>query len=394
MRKIAAGLGLVGVLTGCIGADEDLGRSSPAEAAINAAEFIQSLPKVPMDPADRAAEIGPHFLGGEQDLIGVTGLSFAPTGQVVLVSERDPFLRWFSPQGVLQAYVDEASVSTLSTRTPRFPRPWFWQRRGRSDEPVVWVPALERIAVLTAGGQVRWSPPFDAGIMSGDVVAAVDPETVLVREVRWKQGQPGLLQEEVVLRLYRVGRTQPIELGTWPGRRWTETPRGREPVPFTLAPAVTAGTGRVVVAEPAGRLVLFGADGRSLGNLATGISAAVVTEQDRATFLRVGLEALGEASRTHLEGLLAAIPEDTLRPAFDQLLQSPSGYLWVRHARVDLETPPRWLVFDSSGVPVADVEVPGGFSLRAVHDEWLAGGAYHPLMFEIVHLYPSPLDLN
>jgi hypothetical protein len=354
-------------------------------------------------------EIGPHFLGGSEDLVGVTGMVFTPAGDLVLVSERSPFLRWFSPQGVLRAYVDEGSVSTLtSTRPPRFRR----VRRPPRDAVALWVPALGRIGSITPGGQVRWSAPIEAESLSGEVVGALDWETLLIREVRWDGESeaapaPGpaasasvrvpspahrvAWQEQVVLSLHRIGAPGRLELGIWPGRTWVQTPYGRQPIPFGLAPVVTVGGGEVIVAEPHGELLIFNRRGTLTRRHQTEVLDRPIEAEDRARFLRIGEREVGVDATPALEALLASVPADARIPAFDGLLRAPTGHLWARLARLDPDEPARWLILDPAGQPVGDPVTPPELSVRAVHEDAIAGAAYHTLMFEIVRIYPVDL---
>lgn len=70
-----------------------------------------------------------------------------------------------------------------------------------------------------------------------------------------------------------------------------------------------------------------------------------------------------------LQGLDPPIPE--FAPAFDQLLLSNSGEVWVRReGRPDGQT---WHVFDRAGVRSATVRLPAEFRLTEIGESWLLG---------------------
>lgn len=102
-----------------------------------------------------------------------------------------------------------------------------------------------------------------------------------------------------------------------------------------------------------------------------------VTEERVAEYLAAAEATLPEAARSEARAMLAEIPRSDHQPAFEDVLVSPAGEVWVGEYRgpemalPGARSPSReWLIFDPAGVLKARLRTPVGFQpLRVGTDE-------------------------
>jgi len=337
--------------------------------------------EAPLRIPDEGPQIGPHFLGGEQELSGVRQMAFTPGGELLLVSSRTPLLRRYSAGGQLQSSTDAAGLG----EAPRALSLVGTRRGGAVD---LWIRDQGRIVTVGPDGAIQSStsfePPTDA-----EVIRVVGGTHVLVRQTEWVEDpdDPSRAREEMTLELQPLDGGDMVPIGTWEGRRSVEVAGRWEHIPFTVTPAVVAGDREIVVVGSGGELLVHDVTGRLVRILRTGVSDRAVSDRDRQAFLRVGTAELGEDAIDRLEVIFDAVPEDTRIPAFDQLVLASSGELWARRVRTDPAEPVRWSVVDRRGHRLGEMETPFGLTVLTVHEDRVAGFGYHPMMLEIVRIH-------
>jgi len=335
----------------------------------------------PLRIPDEGPQIGPHFLGGEQEIAGVRHMAFTPGGELLLVSARTPLLRRYSAGGELRN-------STDGTGLGEEPRALSLVATGRDGAVDLWIRDQGRIVTAGPDGEIQASTSF-APPTDGEVLRVVGGTHVLVRQATWVEdpGDDSRAREEMTLELHPLQGGEVVPIGTWQGRRSVEVAGRWEHVPFTVTPAVVAGEREIVVTGPGGELLVHDVTGRLVRILRTGVSDRAVSDGDREAFLRAGTAELGEDARDRLEAMLEAVPEDMRIPAFDQLVMASSGELWARRIRTDPAGPVRWSVIDRRGHRLGEMETPFGLGVMAVHDDRIAGFGYHPMILEIVRIH-------
>lgn len=333
---------------------------------------------------DEGPEIGPHFLGGEQEIAGVRSMAFTERGALLLVSVRTPLLRRYSVNGALESWTDGRGLGEA-------PRNLAHVGTDPDGAIHLWLPGDGRVVTVGSDGSIEASTSFNPPEET-EVLRVVEGGQVVVRRSTWvaDEGDASRAHEEVVLELHPLEGGDVVELGRWAGRRSVEVAGRWEHVPFTTRPPVSAGTREIVVAEPNGDLRVHDASGTLVRVLRTGVTDRGLTDTDREAFRRAGVAELGEGAMGRLEEMLAAVPEGLRLPAFDQLVVGGSGEIWARHTRTDPTDPVRWSVIDRRGHRLGAVETPWGLQVMAVHGDRVAGFGYHPMITEIVRIHALP----
>jgi len=91
--------------------------------------------------------------------------------------------------------------------------------------------------------------------------------------------------------------------------------------------------------------------------------------------------------RPTMEAMANSIP--ARRPAYSGLSVDPAGYVWVQEFTLSTaisQQPPRWLVFDPSGVWMGVVELPPNFDLYEVGEDYVLGRSRDEMEVETVRL--------
>ncbi len=341
-----------------------------------------ATPPMPLRTGEVLGELGPHFLGGQQELTGLLGGAFEASGALVLVSSHRPLLRrWAPAEGRLQALELDPEEPFGDGRTtllhPLRDGVLLWDRSRERGGTLGWRRGLgwESSFRLPDGGQVVGRLSRGAWVS----VATLPPES----------GEHGAERVRVYLRT--GGAAEWTVLGEWPGRHRTPVQGRIRDLPFAAPPPVAVVEQRVFVVAPDGDVHVFSSEGRRERLLRTGTTGRPVSAQDRAAYLRVGIAALGPEARPLLEELLAQVDQDEQIPAFDRILVTPGGRLWLRHTLTDPEHPQDWTIVDTPGQVSHRARTPPGLELLAVHERRVAGMARHPMGFRVIRMYELEL---
>jgi hypothetical protein len=90
--------------------------------------------------------------------------------------------------------------------------------------------------------------------------------------------------------------------------------------------------------------------------------------------------------RRQLERLLQDMPIPSTMPAFDGMLADKVGNLWVSEYLRPGEAPPRWSVFDSTGVLLGTVQTPTDLDIHEIGSSYILGTWKDDLGVEHVHM--------
>lgn len=109
---------------------------------------------------------------------------------------------------------------------------------------------------------------------------------------------------------------------------------------------------------------LYSPGGRLAGRLSRPLEPASVTARDRTRFFDEATSALADPDeRARRRAALETVPIPSTMPAYDLVIPSLEGELWVREylGPWSRQRPGRWTVFDRSGAWRATAETPAGF---------------------------------
>lgn len=119
-----------------------------------------------------------------------------------------------------------------------------------------------------------------------------------------------------------------------------------------------------------------------------------VTDQRVEEFIATAEAALPEAARARAREIFREVPRSETYPAFEDVLASPEGELWVGEYRgpemvlPGARSPERdWLVFDSRGVAVGRVTTPAGFQPLHVATNEVLGVYVDEVGVESIQVY-------
>lgn len=388
-RVTALGLfAFLGTLPGCGGSPLPPGfevADSAGVRVLRPAAAEGTRPLVLRAVPEVGGEIGPHALGGEQDLGTIRDFGFSPAGQLLVVSGAEPIFRWFSRAGVLQgrSFVDEPRADA-DRGGPAF-RLEGVDRRNRVR---IWDPRIPGVVERAPDGaeRRRWEGGADAPA-GGDRVALLPNGHLVVRTREEVPGPDGAVQEFETISIHDASGSPIARLGRWPGRVFRPVDGVSAHLPFTLGPPVGVRGNEVLVALADGTVQVFDPQGALRAIVDPGAPRRTVSAEDRAAFIRMGVNQVGERVRERLEAIGALVPDGTPLPVFDHLLVDPFGTVWLRHSLTDLAGPVRWSLLDSRGTPMGEAETPPGLVVRAVHRDRVAGAALHPSGFEVLRIH-------
>ncbi len=189
-------------------------------------------------------------------------------------------------------------------------------------------------------------------------------------------------------------RAEPRLLARYPGTIWIWTGRAQLPVPFT-ANALRALRGdQIVVASGAAAEVYVhdGTDGRLVARYAVA-RAPVSVGSDHVrrlvTFQVEQFRGYG-APLAEWEEWLGRMPVPPVRPAYDRLVVSATGELWLRQyvPMYETEAPSVWDLFAADGAYRGEVHMPPRLEVMSVGEAWVAGVMRDESDVESVRVYP------
>jgi hypothetical protein len=119
-----------------------------------------------------------------------------------------------------------------------------------------------------------------------------------------------------------------------------------------------------------------------------------VTEERIEEYMAAAEASMPDAARPQARAMLAEIPRSDQQPAFEDVLSSPSGEIWIGEYRgpemalPGARSPSRgWLIFDREGVLTASVKTPMGFQPLYVGVSEVIGVSMDELGVESIEAY-------
>lgn len=237
---------------------------------------------------------------------------------------------------------------------------------------------LDRITVFSPDGEFvrtevlpssdRPAPrPFDV-FGDGSVLGQLPR---IVSAASLEDGQILTDSVELVRVNVRASTIQPY--GTAEGPLWIWTGRSQVPVPFTVNAAFdVAGNEVYLVSGPDFRIQVF-EDGELQEIHAVRRARRRVGNADIVAYRQFVEDYVPEQTRADYLSSLDHEARPNVLPAYDRVLISAEGDIWVQTYDADLEAPHDWDVFDEEGGFLGSVQVAAGLNPLVVTEDAVVG---------------------
>lgn len=324
---------------------------------------------------------------GLNRVIGALRLS---DGRIVVADGGDAVIRYFSSDGRLLATLGGEGDGPTEFRT--------LQAIGRLEGDTVWGHDFShhRISFISPDPAVVRTVPLRPPLGSALAVGVLEDRTIVVGE-SWSSGRlarssvQGLSREPVAYVRYASDGVLADTIGLFPGREVllsVEDGRGvMGAAPMARASVHASGLRWLAIGDQVDHEIrLFSTSGaleRVLrwegDDLSVGADLESAWRRDRLA------SALPE-ERPRRERELAETRLPERRPAFGEILATPTGGFWVADYALPGHAPSAWTVFDSAGIWRGSVAAPAGFRPLDVGDRWVLGVSRDELDVERVEL--------
>lgn len=247
---------------------------------------------------------------------------------------------------------------------------------GRADTVLVYDRSNRRLSLFSpAGAFVRsWTPEIPGSGPANHVFGTLhDGRLVLSQSLGQPPSANGITRDSMPLSLVPLGGGPAVAAGRWPGNESvidirteggkvqsveiTRLPFGRVSLVAVLDDGVAIGAGdryEIEVRGPRGTMVR---------RIVRAWKPEPVTETDRDKVLELAAATGNADARARYQKFLASAPIPKTKPAYDRIVVSATGQLWVRDYIGPWFgfRPSRWSVFSKTGEWVASVEAPSRF---------------------------------
>jgi hypothetical protein len=244
---------------------------------------------------------------------------------------------------------------------------------------LVWDRAAARLTIMSARGETvsterhvpaSEDPPSAYGVFRDGKLLATFPLTIT-------PPSPGaLLVDSVFLWSYDRSTEERQVLARLPGPTWIWTGRFQIPVPLTANPLRAVAGNDLVIATGTEPIVqTFASEGGAKGRFVLPRPASAVRSGDaqRVVDFWIANEYYGAPESVWLEWL-DRMPIPTERPAFDRLVVSRTGEIWVRRFVLDPDSDPYvWDILSPDGIYLGEITSPADFEIMAVDEDRIVG---------------------
>lgn len=253
---------------------------------------------------------------------------------------------------------------------------------GGLDRLTVFSPDGEFVRTEVLPSSDRPAPrPFDV-FGDGSVLGQL-PRVVSAASV--EAGQ--VLTDSVELVRVNLSASTIQPYGTAQGPLWIWTGRSQVPVPFTVNAAFdVVGTGVYLASGPDFRVRVF-EDGELQEVHAVHRAPRPVDDADLASYRRFVAEYVREQMRADYLSASDHEARPDILPAYDRVLVSAEGDVWVQVYEADIEAPHDWDVFDPEGRFLGKVHVAAGMYPSVVTEDAVVGVWRDSLGIEHVQAY-------
>lgn len=330
-------------------------------------------------------------VGGEAPpFSGVVGGALLSDGRIVVADGGSAALYYFSPGGDLLGSVGGPGDGPGEFRTI--------QAIGLLPDDTVWVHDFshQRVTLISprmrVEGVVSLAPRLGSGLAVG-----ILPDGDMLLAESWssteiaRADEPGLDRELAAYVRYTAEGILRDTVGLFPGREvWLRSEDGRgvmssAPLGRRSVHAIW-GPGFVVGDQVGRELRAFSGRGKLVRSVRWHGPSLRVDDELASAWRSARLEDVDAESRADVERDFARTPLPERRPAYDDLLATRDGGLWVGEFALPGEDPSRWLAFDAEGRWDAVVGMPDRFRPLFVTSERVLGVVRDALDIEWVEL--------
>jgi hypothetical protein len=258
---------------------------------------------------------------------------------------------------------------------------------------LIWDRAAARLTVIDAGGEAvaterhvaaSGDPPNPYGVFNGGALMATFPRSIT------PPSAGSILTDTIDVWWYDRVTAERRILATSAGPVWVWTGRYQLPVPFTANPLRAVLGNRLVIASgglPA--VATYDSTGSVTSYYRLPGEATPVGPGDAQRLIEFWTEnGYYGAPATAWQEWLDRMPVPDERPAFDRLIVSKDGHVWLRRFVINEDDrPATWDVVTPDGVYLGAVTTPARLELAAVGDGILAGIFRGEDDVEYVHLH-------
>jgi hypothetical protein len=346
--------------------------------------------------AEPEVEIGVVEGDAAYQLFQVVSAFLLPDGRLVVANAGTFELRAYGPDGG-----HLVSFGTEGDGPGEFRRLAGAWPFAVGDSIAVWDSEVSRLSLFDAGGTFSRSLDLRQGtdIYRPSVRGVFEDGSFLVTGYDPDEaGASG--HHRVTVRHYRLAADgqSAHSLGAFPGREYMSLSREG----MSVSMAVAFGANQESRAA-GGRLLLAATEDLALRWVDLDGSLAQVARQPRAPlpvseadFQRVRDRFLSSYDappdfRTIMENLWDAMPRKATAPAFDRVVVTDAGLVWMEAYRPRWEDEAGqdvWYVFGSDGIVIGTVRTPWDLEILSVSDRHVVGLVEDELEVERVRLYP------
>ncbi len=333
------------------------------------------------------AEGDPSYL-----LDQVRGALRLPDGRIAVANGGTSEIRFFDSTGTYLASSGRKGEGPGEYQVLQ----WIWKAPG--DSLVAFDGRLMRISVLDSSGVAvrtfhiapageRGPPSAFGSTPSDDLLVTSGSGSFHFGQVGWIRGGSTYVTR------YSADGTFLNEIYQAPSTpHWGYAAGGRSSAyyaPFAIGWLVY-GYGGDRVYEGGGNtpeVRVFAPDGTPIRIVRWKAPTRPVTDDVKARYRETLLSEVKPSEKEYWEGWLAQVPFPDHLPVYWTLKGDPDGNLWVERYRTDWERQPTWLVFDSAGVLLGDVDTPSDFRITEIGADYLLGVHRHSMDVEQVREY-------
>jgi hypothetical protein len=366
---------LIWTLGGCAG-----GAEAPRVAVRDSAGVRWVSSRAPAWGGEEGWSVGAPMLtiGGEgSELNEVADALILDDGRVVVADGGDSELRFFDPEGRLEATVGGEGDGPGEFR--------MIQAVGRVAGDTVWVYDFSHRRLTWIGPDAKLlstrslTPPLGSGL----AVGVLGDGSFVVGESWSSASLPepltiGLARGSVAYVRYGRDGMMLDTLALLPGREIVRGQEGGRPtmgsVPFAHAAAHAILGGRLVLGDESDfSLTVWRPDGAPEVIVSWRRGSLELTDSEVGAWIEAEVAARPEAERAAARTRWSEVPVPLLRPAYGRILADSEGYLWVGAYALPGQDATRWDVFDSDGSWLGPVQLPERFRLLRVGSSRVLG---------------------
>jgi hypothetical protein len=327
----------------------------------------------------------------------VTGAARLSDGRIVIADGSPPHLRWFSPAGLLLQ-----TAGRRGSGPGEFPDGHFTNVWRMGDSVAVWEHSRRRMQVFDDSARYARSVLMEARLRSTPVIVGrlSDGGFITYPNIAFTPSALGQVArtEMAFFHVSADGRTVLHELGTRPGPAFVRLSNTMPwTFPYAAQPAFAASDGRWYYGLPTGYEIEVRRPDGELELLIRRRHIERTLHADEVTAFRDAVVSTETPERARsVVSTFAEIPWPDVVPAFGAMVPDAEGNIWVmdyspaftwpafRHAVADSIT---WSVFDSDGIWITDVRIPGTLDVLEIGSDYLLALTKGPLGTDVIQLH-------